>query len=94
MTSKTRTHNQLSTNLTRIPIGAIIEAELRRQERTVLWLSRKIHCDRRNIYDIFKRDSIDTTLLLTLSRVLGVDFFHVYSIQLQDPNNQEITPPN
>ena len=31
-------------------IGKIIEEELRRQSRTVTWLSRKIHCDRRNVY--------------------------------------------
>lgn len=35
-------------------IGKLIEEELRRQERSVTWLSRKIHCDRRNVYDIFK----------------------------------------
>lgn len=93
MTSKTRTHNQLPTSSPRIPIGAIIECELRRQERSVLWLSRKIHCDRRNIYDIFKRDSIDTELLLALCRALGVDFFHVYSNQLYNADNQDFTPP-
>lgn len=60
-------------------IGRLIEQELRRQERTVSWLSRKIHCDRRNIYFIFERDTIDTGLLLRISRVLGVDFFACYS---------------
>lgn len=68
-----------------ISIGRIIEAELRRQERTVTWLSRKINCDRRNIYDIFKRDSIDTLLLFRLSEVLQVDFFEIFSRALAVP---------
>lgn len=58
-----------------IAIGKIIEEELRRQERTVTWLSRKIHCDRRNVYDIFSRSSIDTDLLYRLSIALHTDFF-------------------
>lgn len=74
-------------------IGKIIEEELRRQERTVTWLSRKIHCDRRNIYDIFSRSSIDTDLLYKLSLALNKDFFAYFSVNLQLINNQSITPP-
>ena len=66
-----------------IHIGKIIEEELRRQERTVTWLSRKIHCDRSNIYDIFSRASIDTDLLYKLSKALHRDFFTRYSSELQ-----------
>lgn len=74
-------------------IGKIIEEELRRQERTVTWLSRKIHCDRRNIYDIFSRTSIDTDLLYRLSLALHKDFFAYFSTNLQLINNQSFTPP-
>lgn len=76
-------------------IGKIIEEELRRQERTVTWLSRKIHCDRRNIYDIFSRTSIDTTLLYKLSIALHKDFFAYFSTDLQLVNKQLFTsyPP-
>lgn len=63
-------------------IGKVIEEELRRQERTVTWLSRKIHCDRRNIYDIFSRTSIDTELLYKISMVLHKDFFAYFSANL------------
>ena len=76
-----------------LSIGPLIEAELRRQERSVTWLSRKIHCDRRNIYDIFHRDSIDSTLLFKISSVLGVDFFSLYSYRLKHADTQQITPP-
>lgn len=72
-------------------IGKIIEEELRRQERTVTWLSRNIHCDRRNIYDIFSRTSIDTDLLYKLSVALHKDFFACFSTNLQLLNNQPFT---
>lgn len=64
-------------------IGRIIENELRRQERSVTWLSRKIHCDRRNVYDIFRRADIDTNLLYRISVALNTDFFKFYSMSLQ-----------
>ena len=73
-------------------IGKIIEEELRRQERTVTWLSRKIHCDRRNVYDIFSRTSIDTDLLYRLSIILHTDFFAYFSANLQHSTNQILTP--
>ena len=76
-----------------IHIGKIIEEELRHQERTVTWLSRQIHCDRSNIYDIFSRSSIDTDLLYRLSKALHKDFFTCYSSELQLPINQQFTPP-
>ncbi|MDE7351340.1 MAG: XRE family transcriptional regulator [Muribaculaceae bacterium] len=73
-------------------IGKIIEEELRRQERTVTWLSRKIHCDRSNVYDIFSRSSIDTDLLYKISVALNKDFFTFYSTNFQSFINQQIIP--
>ncbi len=69
-------------------IGKLIEEELRRQERSVTWLSRKIHCDRRNVYDIFRRSDIDTNLLYRISQVLNTDFFKIYSVLLQSSDYQ------
>lgn len=74
-------------------IGKIIEQELRAQERSVTWLSRKLYCDRRNVYDIFNRQYIDTGLLLRISIALGKDFFTYYSHVLEPSNNQQITSP-
>ena len=85
--------NQKPLECDRLFIGKIIEEELRRQERTVTWLSRQIHCDRSNIYDIFSRASIDTDLLYKLSKALHRDFFTCYSSELQLFNSQQITPP-
>lgn len=65
-----------------IHIGSIIESELKRQERSVAWLSRKLYCDRSTIYAIFKRQSINTEVLLQISRIMAVNFFKYYIDEL------------
>lgn len=70
----------------------MIEAELRRQERTVTWFARQLHCDRRNVYDVFHRSSIDTSMLLRICLILKTDFFAALTdtyTRLQD----SILPP-
>lgn len=61
-----------------IHIGSLIEQELRKQERSVTWFANKLHCDRTNIYKIFKKQSIDTQLLEKISEVLQYNFFQHY----------------
>lgn len=61
-----------------IHIGKIIEEEFYRQGRSVSWFADKLCCDRTNVYNIFKRESIDTALLAKISRTLGHDFFSYY----------------
>lgn len=61
-----------------IHIGKIIEEEFYRQGRSVSWFANKLCCDRTNVYNIFKRESIDTALLAKISRTLGHDFFSYY----------------
>lgn len=63
-------------------IGEEIKKELQRQERTASWLARRINCDRTNVYNIFRRKTIDTELLLAISQALKVDFFARYSENL------------
>lgn len=56
--------------MSEISIGALIENELHRQERTTVWFARKLGCNRTNAYKIFRRESIDTELLLKISVIL------------------------
>ena len=63
-------------------IGKIIEDELRSQERSVVWLSQKLDCNRTNIYKIFNRRSIDAELLLKISNALHRNFFDCYTSRL------------
>ena len=68
--------------------GKLIEEELHRQERSVTWFANKLYCDRTNTYKIFKRQSIDTELLLRISQVLHVNFFEYYSRECQNREKQ------
>jgi hypothetical protein len=70
-------------------IGEIIQQELRHQERTVSWLARKLNCNRQNVYDIFKRRTIDTELLMRISLVLNVNFFEIYSREYLARKNED-----
>ena len=59
-------------------IGQIIEKELHRQERSVTWFARRLYCDRTNVYNIFRRQSLDTELLLRISIILeSVSYTHL-----------------
>ena len=64
-------------------IGKLIREELFRQERTVTWFAQKLYCERTNVYNIFKRKSIDTELLLRISQILDHDFFKVYQKEME-----------
>lgn len=66
-----------------VHIGKLIEQELRKQERTVTWFANKLYCERTNVYSIFKRESIDTALLLRISEILHHNFFDYYIKEIQ-----------
>ena len=61
-----------------IHIGKEIENELRRQGRGVTWLAQMLPCDRTNVYNIFRREGIDTVLLQRIGVVLKRNFFTLY----------------
>ena len=48
----------------------------------MVWLARKLECNRTNVYKIFHRSSIDAALLLRISNILKRDFFEEYTSQL------------
>ena len=66
-----------------VHIGQLIEEELHKQERSVTWFAKKLCYERTNVYSIFKRESIDTALLVRISQILHHNFFIYY--------NEEIT---
>ncbi len=68
------------------PIGSIIKEELERQERSMSWFARKLSCDRSNVYRLFQKHSIDTSLLSRISVILNRDFFSELSQNL--PQNK------
>jgi plasmid maintenance system antidote protein VapI len=58
-----------------IHIGKAIRQKMQEQGMFPADLAAAIHCDRTNIYAIFRRKSIDTELLVRISHVLCYDFY-------------------
>ncbi len=65
-----------------IHIGKHIELVLRQQGRSISWFAGQICCERTNVYSIFRRESIDTDLLLRISKCLDYNFFKFYDSAL------------
>lgn len=56
-------------------IGEIIEDEVRRQGLNMGDFADKICCSRQNVYNIFKKNTIDVAQLQLISKALGRNFF-------------------
>ena len=65
-----------------VHIGQLIEKELHKQERSVTWFANKLCYERTNVYSIFKRESIDTALLVRISKILHHNFFVYYNEEI------------
>ena len=78
-------HTHLNTHIM-IPIGTLIKQDLISQERTVAWFARKLCMDRSNVYRLFQKNSIDTSLLSRISMILGKDYFMILSQNLSKRN--------
>lgn len=66
-----------------IHIGNKIKSIVTKQGITVSEFGRRINKSRENVYSIFKRKTIDTGLLMNISKVLDHDFFEYYTPELQ-----------
>ena len=64
-------------------VGQLIKQELKNQGRTVSWLARELNCSRSNLYVIFEKSTLDTSVLMQISQLLGVDFFQYYTTELR-----------
>jgi len=59
-----------------IHIGALIKRKVLESSMTIQEFADRIHRDRTTVYDIFKRKSVDTEILVKISEVLCFDFIH------------------
>ena len=66
-------------------IGQLIEERVKAQKLGVTEFAKLIGTERSNVYDIFKRSSIDTDLLKKIGQVLHYDFFQ----ELLEPETVE-----
>ena len=58
-----------------IHIGKLIQAKMKEQGRTNVWLARQIPCSPNHIYKIYNSSSINTEMLVRISKILGYNFF-------------------
>ena len=70
-----------------VNIGNRIKEELIREDRTVSWLARRLNRNRAAVYRILCKNSIDTALLLNISKLLNYDFFKEYSAEIRLTDN-------
>lgn len=62
-----------------IHIGHIIQKQLKTDKRSVGWLAREIGCTRNHVYKIFNKSSLDSDLILRISKAMNFNFFQDYS---------------
>lgn len=82
----------------KLHIGNAILEILDKRGITKRNFARQINMGERNLYELFKRDSIDTAKLSQISKVLGYDFFQLYTNELKHhhldaPQSQEEKKP-
>ncbi len=65
-----------------IHIGQCIRKQVEEQGKTSVWLARELGCHRTNLYKIYDKRTIDTGILLRISRILNYDFFSLYSQEM------------
>lgn len=65
-------------------IGNHIKQIFSEQGRKVSWLATRLCCDRRNIYKIFQRESIDTALLAKISALLNHNFLQDLADEIRE----------
>ena len=72
----------------KVQIGKLIKEQFLKSKLSIDEFAGLIGCNKDNVYDIFRREHINTDQLLKISRILNLDFFKVYSELI---NNEIIT---
>lgn len=61
-------------NTDKVHIGHLIKSVFDESGMTVSELARQLHCERTNVYTIFRRRTVDVELLAMLSEILNHNF--------------------
>lgn len=64
-----------------VHIGKMIHEKVKGNPLSVKEVARRINKSENTLYDIYKRENIDTELLLKLSEILGFNFFALYDLE-------------
>lgn len=71
-----------------VNIGKQIKDVFDKKGFTVTEFAKRINKSRENMYSIFKRKTIDTGLLTTISIILEYDFFKLYNLSNEDDKKE------
>jgi hypothetical protein len=61
-----------------IDVGKLIKERLEAEERGETWLADKLGKNRSFVYGLQRKNSIDTEMLLKVSKILKFNFFKAY----------------
>lgn len=64
-------------------IGECIRSQLSERGLTTAWLARQLGYHRTTLYKLYDKRTIDTGILMHISRAMGYDFFSLYSAELR-----------
>jgi len=67
-----------------IHIGRLIQAQLKADKRSVSWLANEIGCTRNHLYKVFKKPSLDSDLIFSISKAMQFNFFQYFTAKLHD----------
>ena len=80
----------METHESNIHIGHLIHEQLKKDQRSVSWLAREIHCTRNNVYKIFNKASLDSDLILKISRAMQFNFFQYYTTEFLQATKERV----
>lgn len=75
------------TKTEKIHIGQCIKSRLEMQGQTTVWLAQQLGCHRSNLYKLYDKHTIDTGVLLRISKIMDYDFFQLYSKKVDEEHN-------
>lgn len=73
-------------------VGSTIKKRLEEVGISKNEFARRINRTPQNVFSIFERESLDTGLLLDISKVLNFDFFRKFNVILLDPLQNKNNP--
>ena len=70
-----------------IHLGTIVKQKMKERKISINEFAEAIHCDRTNVYNIFKRKSMDIQMIVRISNALNYDFLQYYHQEIKNKNN-------
>ena len=82
-------------NFKDIPIGKLIEQKVIEQKILISRICNFLNCEEEDVKEMYQKNSIDTYILLRWSKLLGYDFFRIYTqhLILYAPSSNENSAP-